>query len=61
MTHSHHIPICEDLDAFAWDPDEVRDLVRTTPLRFDDEGMPVGYMAEQLFGFEGTHLGGRSL
>ena len=61
MIYSLDIPICEDLDAFAWDPDEVRDLVRTAPLRFDDEGMPVGFMAEQLFGFEGTLPGGRSL
>ena len=41
MTHSHDISICEYLDEFAWDPEEVRDLVRTTPLRFDDDGEPV--------------------
>ncbi len=61
MTHSFDIvPLCESLDEFAWDPEEVRDLIQTTPLRFDDDGVPVGYESEQLFGLEGTHLGGRS-
>jgi hypothetical protein len=54
MNHLTNIPICESLDAFAWDMDEVRDLIRTTPLRFDDAGWPVGYEAEQLFGLELT-------
>ena len=31
MTYSTDIPLCESFDAFAWDPDEVRDLIR--PLR----------------------------
>ena len=57
-THPLDIPLCESLDEFGWDPDEVRDLVRTTPLRFDEDGLPVGYEAEQLFGLEGAHLGG---
>ena len=61
MTHSLDIPLCEFLDEFDWDPQEVRDLIQTTPLCFDDDGLPVGYDAEQLFGLEGTHLGGRSL
>jgi hypothetical protein len=54
------IPICET-DAFVWDPEEVRDLIRTTPLRFDDDGLPFGYEAEQLFGLEAAYLGGCSL
>jgi hypothetical protein len=52
MNHPIDIPLPEPLDDFAWDPQEVRDLIRTTPLRFDDEGIPVGYDAEQLFGLE---------
>jgi hypothetical protein len=59
MSHCTDIPLCEPLDDFAWDPEEVRDLVQTTPLCFDDDGLPVGYHAEQLFGLEGAHLGGR--
>jgi hypothetical protein len=50
-----HIPLLESFDAFAWDPDEVRDLVRITPLRFDNDGPPVGYDAEQFFGLEAAH------
>ena len=60
MTPAPAIPLSEPLDEFAWDPDEVRDLVQTTPLRFDDDGVPVGYLAEQLFALEGACLGGRS-
>ena len=32
MTNTFDIPLCESLDEFALDPDEVRDLIRTTPL-----------------------------
>jgi hypothetical protein len=61
MTHHHQeIPLCEAYDAFPWDPEEVRDLIETTPLRYDEEGFPVGYEAEQLFGLEGAYLGGRA-
>jgi hypothetical protein len=60
MIDTSNVPLIEFLDAFAWDPDEVRDLIQTTPLRFDEDGLPVGYHAEQLFGLEGSHLGGRS-
>jgi hypothetical protein len=60
MVFPNDIPLCERLDQFAWDPEEVRDLIRTTPLRFDDTGLPTGYEAEQLFGLEGARLGGRS-
>lgn len=61
MIHPIDIPLSEDLDPFAWDPTELRDLIQTTPLRYDDDGLPVGYQAEQLFGLEGASLGGRSL
>ena len=30
----------EDLDQFGWDPSEIRDLIQTTPLRFDNDGLP---------------------
>jgi hypothetical protein len=49
------------LAEFACDPDDARELIRTTPLRFDRDGLPVAYMAEQLFGLEAAHLGGRFL
>jgi hypothetical protein len=58
MTHPLDIPLCETLDELGWDPQEARDLIQTTPLRFDDDGLPVGYDAGQLFGPEGAHLGG---
>jgi hypothetical protein len=61
MHHPIDIPLCESLDEFGWDPEEVRDLIRTTPLRFDDDGIPAAYEAEQLFGLEAAYLGGRSL
>jgi hypothetical protein len=54
MNHPNDIPICESLDEFAWNPDEVRDLIQTTPLRFDEDGLPAAYDAEQLFGM--SHL-----
>ncbi len=54
MTHTLELPLCEFLDDF--DPQEVRDLVRTAPLRFDDDGFPIGYDAGQLFGLEAAHV-----
>lgn len=57
MAHSLDIPLCESFDAFDWDPNEIRDLVRTTPLRFNDDGIPVGYEAEELFGLEAVAIG----
>ncbi len=60
MNRYTDIPLCEPLDEFGWDPDEVRDLIQTTPLRFGDDGQPVGYEAEQLFGLEAAYLGSRS-
>jgi len=56
MTHPLDIPLSEDLDQYAWDPAEIRDLVQTTPLRFDEDGIPVGYHAEQLFGLEAAYV-----
>lgn len=61
MTHSLDIPLCEPLDIFDWDESEIRDLIQTTPLRFDEDGIPVAYDAEQLFGLEGAAWGGRFL
>ncbi|HMP01722.1 MAG TPA: hypothetical protein PKC45_04390 [Gemmatales bacterium] len=57
MKHSHDIPHCDDLGIFDWDESEVRDLIRTTPLRYDEDGNPVGYEADQLFGLEEVNLG----
>ena len=52
--------ICETLDD-TWDGDEdLRDLIQTTPLVYNVDGMPVGYDASQLFGLEGAYLGGRA-
>jgi len=60
MMHAHTFSTCETLDA-AWDEDgeDLRDLIRTTPLVFDADGLPVGYDAGQLFGLEAATLGGR--
>ena len=59
MNHPLDIPLCESLDDFAWDTGEVHDLIRTTPLLYDADGLPVGYDAEQLFGLEAAHFAGR--
>lgn len=59
MTHPFDNPLDESFDTLDWDESEVRDLVRTTPLRFDQDGQPDSYEAEQLFGLEGTLFGGR--
>jgi hypothetical protein len=42
MTQPFDIPLCEFLDEFTWDPDEVRNLVPTTPLRLDEDGLLAG-------------------
>lgn len=60
MNLPHDIPLCEDLDTFAWNPDEIRDLIQTTPLVYDADGLPVGYDASQLFGLEAAYIGGRA-
>jgi hypothetical protein len=54
------IPLCEPID-FDWDPIDIRDLIETTPLRFGDDGQPVGYDTEQLFALESTYFGSRSV
>jgi len=60
MTYSDTIPLCEILDA-SWDDDaDIRDLIRTTPLVYDGDGLPVGYETSQLFGLEAASLGGRA-
>ena len=61
MTHPLDILLSEDLDQFGWDPSEIRDLIQTTPLRFDNDGLPVGYEMEQLFGLDAANLIDRSL
>ena len=60
MTHSFDkVAACETLDD-GWDEDlDIRDLMQTTPLVFDADGLPVGYDASQLFGLEAATLGGR--
>lgn len=55
MVQPLDISLSESHDIFDWDESEVRDLVRTTPLRYDDDGLPVGYELEQLFGLEAAH------
>jgi len=59
MTYTNTLPLCETLD-LTWDDDaDISDLIRTTPLCFDGDGLPAGYEASQLFGLEAAHLGGR--
>jgi hypothetical protein len=59
MTHS--FDTLPTLDDFGWDDDEdIRDLVQTTPLIYDADGLPVGYETSQLFGLEAAYLGGRA-
>jgi len=60
MTQSfNNLPACETLDA-AWDDrdEDIRDLIQTTPLVYDVDGLPIGYDSSQLFGLEGVYLGG---
>lgn len=53
-------PVCETLDS-AWDgDDDIRDLLLTTPLLYDADGLPVGYEASQLFGLEAGYIAGRA-
>jgi hypothetical protein len=56
MTHQHDLTH-ETFDQFTADDEDIRDLIRTTPLVCDGDGMPVGYDASQLFGLEAAHLG----
>jgi NAD(P)H-hydrate repair Nnr-like enzyme with NAD(P)H-hydrate dehydratase domain len=60
MMHTDTFSICESIDA-GWDDDsDIRDLIQTTPLVFDADGLPVGYQASQLFGLEAAYLVGRA-
>ena len=60
MMHTDTLPACETLDA-AWDGDEdIRDLIQTTPLVYDADGLPVGYDPSQLFGLEAAYPGSRA-
>jgi hypothetical protein len=60
MMHTATNSIHETLDA-AWDEaDDIHDLIQTTPLVFDADGLPVGYDASQLFDLEAAYLGGRA-
>jgi hypothetical protein len=60
MLHTDTFSTCETLDV-SWDEDDedIRDLIQTTPLLYDADGLPVGYEASQLFGLEAAYLGGR--
>ncbi len=52
--------LCDTLDA-GWDGDgDFRDLIHTTPMLYDADGLPLGYDASQLFGLEAMYLGGRA-
>lgn len=59
MLHTDTASLDDTLDAF-WDDDaDIRDLIRSTPLLYDIDGLPVGYDASQLFGLEDASLGCR--
>jgi hypothetical protein len=53
MTHRHDLTLETFDNLAAWDDQDIRDLVQTTPLLHDQDGLPVGYDAGQLFGLEG--------
>lgn len=59
MAHPPDIPHSESFDTLDWDESDTRDLIRSTPLTFDDDGQPAGYDAEELFGDEAIDLLGR--
>ncbi len=61
MMHAVTLPVYETLDA-TWDDDDqdICDLIQTTPLVFNADGLPAGYDASQLFGLEAAYLGGRA-
>ncbi|MDX1966540.1 MAG: hypothetical protein SFV23_05160 [Planctomycetaceae bacterium] len=59
MTHTPRSTAHDSFDILEWDECEIRDLVLTTPLRFDQDGTPDSYEAEQLFGLEGSLFGSR--
>jgi hypothetical protein len=49
MTYPINILLCEPLDDFGWDTQEIRDLIRTNRFRSDEEN----YDAEQPFAVDG--------
>lgn len=57
MMHTDTLPVSETLDT-AWDDADIHDLIQTTPLVYDVDGLPVGYDASQLFGLDGAYLRG---
>jgi hypothetical protein len=59
MTHTPGGTAFDSLDIQEWDECDIRDLVRTTPLLFDQDGTPDSYETEQLFGLEGSLFGSR--
>ncbi len=56
MTHPHDNPSFDAFDTSDWDDTDIHDLIRTTPLTFDDDGQPTGYDADELFGSEAIDL-----
>jgi hypothetical protein len=62
MTHPLDIPLVDFLDDFGFSDDaDIRDLIHTTPLPYDADGLPVGYDADHLFGLDGAYSARRSL
>jgi hypothetical protein len=60
MIHTATQSICETLDASWDDHEDMRDLIQTTPLVYDADGLPVGYDVAQLFGLEAAYPGSRA-
>ncbi|HEY7330685.1 MAG TPA: hypothetical protein VH592_23800 [Gemmataceae bacterium] len=60
MIQTNTLSLCETIDDGWDDGDDIRNLIHTTPLVFDADGMPIGYDATQLFGLEAATLGGRA-
>lgn len=56
MPQPYDNPSFDEFDTSDWDDADISDLIRTTPLAFDDDGQPTGYDAEELFGFEAFDL-----
>jgi hypothetical protein len=52
MSNQVNIRLPEFLDEFAWDSQEIRDLVRTVPRRSDDDTFASAYDADRLCGLD---------